>query len=48
MGVMDFFVITRLGAYMTGMCVMDTVTVLMDLMKQIVVREVKSVYNAVH
>ena len=40
MGVVDFFVITGLGVYHIGMCVMDAKNVLMDLMKQIAVRVV--------
>ena len=41
MGVVDFSVIVRLGVCHIGMCVMDIKNVLMDLMKKIVVSELK-------
>ena len=41
---MDFFVTTALGVYKTIMYVMDMQDVVMDLMKQIVVRDLKLQY----
>ena len=48
MDVVDFFVMVELSVYKTMMCVMDTKNAPMDLMKQIVVRELVPIVKGHH